>query len=175
MLLFQAVVYWTLIFAHEEQQRRAWEQWERKAPHSLRTVRPVHWFWTATLHMVREALDPLTSAHINLAKYGGITAMSAYSSLVPFHISLRGGWKLGSLGNGLSNFLYGWISRVTRYATRLVSLTVCQMKHTSCWKIPSQCIRCLLGFHENEPSHRQAIRISHQFRLSLHTDTHFGN
>lgn len=78
ILLFQAFAFWTFISeALEEQQSRAWERWNRKAVDSLRTARPVHRSWTAPLHIVRGALDPLTSAHINLAKYRGITAMSA--------------------------------------------------------------------------------------------------
>lgn len=64
---------------------------EERTVESLRTVRPVHWSWTAPLHIVGGALDPLTSAHINLAKYRGYYCnVSVAAPLVLLSASLRG-------------------------------------------------------------------------------------
>lgn len=113
---------------------------------SLRTFGLVGWSWTAPLHIIRGALDPLTPTHINLAKYRGYYCnVSEQLLLFSFHISLQGGWKLGSLGNGLSHFLYGWISRVTSFTPCLVSLTISHTEHTSCLKIPFWCTWWLLS------------------------------
>lgn len=92
-LLFQAFAFWTFVLqAHEEQQSRVWERWERKAVEFLRTLHPVRLSWTAPLHILRGALDPLSPTHINLAKYRGYYCNVSVATPLVLLSDLSAGW-----------------------------------------------------------------------------------
>lgn len=89
----------------------------------------------APLHILRRALDPLTSAHINLAKYWGYYCNVSVAAPLVLLSHLCGvdessaPWETASLIS-----FHEWISRATSYTRCLISLTISQTEYTSCSK-----------------------------------------
>lgn len=95
ILLFQVLAFWTFKYSRNNKRERG--SGGRRTLFIARELFPVHRSGTPPLLIVRRALDPLISAHINLVKYIGYYCNVCRAAPLLLFSHLSAGWMKAQL------------------------------------------------------------------------------